>query len=165
MKKYGIVNVKNSKFFFSLIVFATIFLSGCWKSAQEESKLVVINVLDAANYEDCHITGSINIPFENLEDRMKSLNKKDRYVLYCSNYACTAAPFAANMMKEAGFEHVRYYHGGIAQWYQKGLPYTGKAQMEYLKEENEPMEDDDHKGVKSVTFDELKSEMIAAKLL
>ena len=163
MKKCAILNVKNSKFFFSLIIFATIFLSGCWKKAAE-SKLVVINVLDAANYDDCHITGSINIPFESLEDQMKSLNKKDQYVLYCSNYACSAAPFAANMMKEAGFENVRYYHGGIAEWYQKGLPYTGNAQMIYLKEENEPLEGDGHEGAQAISRNDLKSEMVAAKM-
>jgi len=164
MKNYAIVNVKNSKFFFSLIVFATFFLSGCWSSKTEDSKLVVINVLDAANHEDCHMTGSINIPFENLEDQMKSLNKKDRYVLYCSNYACSAAPFAANMMKEAGFENVRFFHGGIADWYQKELPCTGKAQMEYLKEENEPLSEDGHLGAINISLDELKSEMALAKM-
>ena len=165
MKKYDIINVKNSKFFFSsLIIVGTFFFSGCWVSKVVEQKLVVINVLDAANFDDCHMTGSVNVPFEDLEDKMKTLDKKDRYVLYCSNYACTAAPFAANMMKDAGFEHVAFFPGGVVEWYQKGLACTGPAQMGYLKEENEPLSEEDHVEVKAISLDDLKAEMVAAKM-
>ncbi|OGB86533.1 hypothetical protein A3J41_01415, partial [candidate division TM6 bacterium RIFCSPHIGHO2_12_FULL_38_8] len=149
MQKYGIVTiVKNAKFFtFSLIVCSIFFLSGCWSSSTSSPKLVVINVLDPDYYHDCHIAGSINIPFEQIDEQIKTLSKKDRYVLYCSNFACTAAPFAAQMMYNSGFEHVSFFPGGIVQWYQKGYPCTGPAQMAYLKEENEPLGDDDHPGV------------------
>ena len=158
MKKYDILTVvKNTKFFaFSLIVCSIFFLAGCWGSSTNSSKLVVINVLDPDYFQDCHMTGSINIPFEQLEERMKTLNKKDQYVFYCSNYACTAAPFAAEMFKSAGFEDIAFFPGGIVQWYQKGYPYTGPAQKDYLKEENESLGDEDHPGVKIISADDLK---------
>ena len=81
MKKYDIlldVALKNIKFLsFSLIVCSLLVLSGCWSSSNNQSKLIIINVLDPDYYQDCHIPGSINIPFEKFEDRMKTLNKKD----------------------------------------------------------------------------------------
>lgn len=155
IKNYGIVNVPF--FGFSLTVIATIFLAGCWPfSTVEKSKLVVINVLDASDFQDCHITGSINIPFDQMEERMKTLNKKDSYVLYCSNYSCTAAPFMAQTMKEDGFENVAIFHGGIVEWYQKGYPYQGPATREYLKEENEQHPEELHSDIKIVSADELK---------
>jgi rhodanese-related sulfurtransferase len=158
MKKYDIFTVvKDFKFFtFSLIVCSIFLLAGCWGSSTDSSKVVVINVLDPDYHQDCHITGSINIPFEHIEERMKTLNKKDHYVLYCSNYACTAAPFAAQMLKASGFEDVGIFPGGIVQWYQKGYPCTGEAQKDYLKEENEPLSDEDHAEVKIISGDELK---------
>ncbi len=173
MKKCDIINMKNSKILLSsLTILAAFFFSGCWFSKTSDtsadqasvSKLVVVNVLDKANFDDCHMTGSINIPFEAIDDAMKTLSKKDRYVLYCSNYACTAAPFAASMMKEAGFEHAAFFPGGIVEWYQKGYPCTGPAQMGYLKEENEPLSEDDHTDVAMISVDDLKAEMAAAKM-
>lgn len=168
MKKYGIlldVAMKNTKFFgFSLIVCSMMLFAGCWNSSNNSSKLVVINVLDPDYYQDCHMTGSINIPFEQFEERMKTLHKKDRYVLYCSNFACTAAPYAAELLKNAGFEDVSFFPGGIVQWYQNGYPCTGAAQMPYLQEENEPMDEDNHPGVKILTLNDLKAAMEEAKL-
>ncbi len=169
MKKYGIlldVAMKNTKLFgFSLIVCSIMLFAGCWSLSSNSSKLVIINVLDPDYHQDCHMTGSINIPFEQFEERMKTLNKKDRYVVYCSNFACTAAPFAAELLKQSGFEDVALFPGGIVQWYQKGYPCTGPAQMQYLKEENEPMSEEDHLGLKLLTPDELKAAMVEAKLI
>lgn len=164
MKKCDIVSVTKIRYFgISLITFAMFMLAGCWGSSTTEPKLVVVNVLDSDYHQDCHISGSINIPFELLEERMKTLNKKDRYVLHCSNYACTAAPFAAQLMKDAGFEDVGVFHGGIVEWYQKGYPCQGDAQKAYLKEENEQLGSLDHPGIKNVSAQDLKAAMEQAK--
>lgn len=174
MKKYDMIDkYKLTLLSASLFVVTAMFFSGCWKSEtkDKESKLVVINVLDKDYYEDCHITGSINIPFEELEERVKKMNKKDSYVFYCSNYACTAAPFSAKMFKDAGVEQVSVYHGGMVEWYQNKLPYTGPAQRSYLQESNEKLEDDEpldeqaHAEIKDITADQLLSMMKSAKLL
>jgi rhodanese-related sulfurtransferase len=161
MKKCDILSIAKSVkiFALSLTVFSMIVLAGCWSSSTNSSKLVVVNVLDPDYHQDCHIAGSINIPFEQLEDRMKSLDKKDRYVFYCSNHACTAAPFAAEMFSNAGFEDVAFLPGGIVEWYQKGYPCNGAGQKDYLKEENEPLSDEDHLGVKMISVDALKASL------
>jgi rhodanese-related sulfurtransferase len=166
-KKYGILpNVQSEKFFvLSLIVCSLAILAGCWGSTTQKSKLVMINVLDPDYYQDCHIAGSINIPFEQFEERAKTLDKNDCYVLYCSNHACTAAPFCASFLKDAGFKDVSLLPGGIVEWYQKGYPCTGNATKEYLKEVDEPLGDLDHPGVKELSADDLKQAMIQEKLI
>lgn len=174
MKKYDIIDkYKLTLLSSSLLVFSTVFFSGCWKSEAEDkkSKLVVINVLDKDYYDDCHITGSVNIPFEELDDRVKGMNKKDSYIFYCSNYACTAAPFSAKMFKDAGVDNVAVYHGGMVEWYQNKYPYTGSAKKSYLQdineklEEDEPLDEQAHAEIKDITADQLLSMMKSAKLL
>jgi rhodanese-related sulfurtransferase len=163
-KKYGILPVVNV---LKYLNFSLIFLlAGCWWSTTNPtSKLVMINVLDPDYYQDCHITGSVNIPFEQFEERIRTLDKNDRYVLYCSNYACTAAPFAGGMLKEAGFANVSVLPGGIVEWYQKGYPCTGTAQRGYLTDVNERLADDDYAGVTSVSAEALKDLMTQEKLI
>lgn len=160
MRNHAIISERNVHFLnFSLIFCVMFMLTGCWGFLSKQSQLVVINVLDADYYQDCHIAGSINIPFDDFDEKLKTLDKKNRYVLYCSNYACTAAPFLAQQMKDAGFDNVAVYHGGIVQWYQKGYPYQGPAQKSYLKEENEPLDDSDHLSIEEISADDLKAEM------
>ncbi len=157
LKKCDIISfVLNGKLFSLSLIFL---LAGCWASSITESKLVVINVLDPDYFQDCHMTGSINIPFEQFENSIQNLRKTDRYVLYCSNYACTAAPFAAEMLQKAGFNDVFVFPGGIVEWYQQGYPCTGNCLKEYLKEENEPMVDEDHGEIKIISAEDLKNQL------
>lgn len=150
----------------SLISFSLLlFLAGCFSSGSKDNssahslKIVVVNVMDAMYFQDCHIKGSIHIPFDKFEARIASMNKNDEYVLYCSNYACTTSDFCAKMMKIAGFKHVWEYAGGMVDWFQKGYPVEGPCKLEYLKEENEKF-DDDHEGdIPVITAEELKLKM------
>lgn len=112
------------------------------ENAAEKVKTVVINVLDKAYYEDGHIEGSLNIPFEELDQKLPELEaQKDStlFVMYCANPACTASLEAAKKMQELGFNVVAY-EGGSAEWYQKAqvdpehYKFSGPAQQEYLKE-------------------------------
>lgn len=97
------------------------------------SKLIVINVLDRQFYGDCHITGSINVPFQELEAYAKDLPKHTQIVVYCARYECHASEQAYRDLKRLGFTQVFEYPGGIAEWYQKGFPTTGPAREEYLR--------------------------------
>jgi rhodanese-related sulfurtransferase len=169
-KKYGMIQSVYMKLYVcSLIIFDITFLSGCWGSSNlqqtEISSLQVINVLDKSYFDDCHIKGSINIPFDEFEQSLKKLSKNDEYVVYCSNYACTAAPYAAQLMKDAGFEQVSLLPGGIVEWYQKGLPCTGTGQLQYLKEENSVLDEDGHSDLKSVTSEQLLEKLKNYKLI
>lgn len=165
-KKYDIVSIsKSNRFFYSLIIFAGLLLSGCGTD-NKSSELMIINVLDKNYYQDCHITGSVNIPFEDLEHKIARMDKNKQYVLYCSNYACMAAPASATLMKNEGFKNTSVYSGGIVEWYQQKRPYQGPAKMEYLTEENEPLaEDEEPEGVTIIKAEELLEKMKKSGLL
>lgn len=104
--------------------------------------LLVINVLDREHFENCRVPGSVSVPFELMGQFIDKLEKvySDKnaveIVVYCSNYMCSASGEAADLLVKRGFENVKAYEGGIAEWYQHGLPYEGPCALEdfaYLK--------------------------------
>ncbi len=155
----------------ALLVAGSLVLTGCWpfgsadkidKVAQStQPELVIINVLDKPEFEDCHIKGSINIPFDAFESAVATLNKNNHYVVYCADYMCMSSGFCVKLMKDANFEHVWAYEGGMAEWYQKGYPFEGPAQSEYLTGQNENMadEDDQNHDIAIITAEQLLEKM------
>ncbi len=137
----------NRLYSVSLLVICAMFLPGCWPFSSTETsskpELVIINVLDKADFDDCHIAGSINITFDEFEAKIPTLNKNNHYVIYCADYMCMSSGFCAKLLKDAKFEHVWAYEGGMAEWHQKGYPCAGPAQAEYLTSENMDMSDED----------------------
>jgi len=136
-------------------------LPGCWDwFGKKDKELVVVNVLDEDLYEDAHIKGSINVPFQNVMDFAEKNWDKERshIVLYCSNYMCTASKIAAKQLQDKGYKHVWAYEGGTAEWYQKGLPITGEAKQGYLTMEVEP-EKGDPENELYITVEELQKKM------
>lgn len=147
----------------ALIVVSSLFLTGCWPFGSGEQtqvetkkpKLVIINVLDKPEFDDCHIKGSINIPFDEFESKIKSLNKNNHYVLYCADYMCMSSGFCAKLLTDAKFEHVWAYEGGMAEWYKKGYPSQGPAALDYLQGENENLAEDEESHVPTITAEQL----------
>jgi len=112
-------------------------LPGCWSGRQEleqanDNNLVVINVLDQDSYNDCHIKGSVNVTLDAIEQFATSLDKNTEIVVYCSNYQCSTSEYVAKKLKALGHSRVYVYEGGIAEWYQKGLPVEGPSKIGYL---------------------------------
>lgn len=50
---------------------------------QSRSDVVFIDIRDREEYELYHIPGAKNLPYENMENWEKRLNKEITYVLYC----------------------------------------------------------------------------------
>ncbi|MCH7587865.1 MAG: rhodanese-like domain-containing protein [Chloroflexi bacterium] len=71
-----------------------------------------------------HIPGSINI--SRVEQGAELLDPDDEIVVYCSNDPCVASIAAYKMLKDAGFENVRRYSGGLLDWEDAGLPLVGE---------------------------------------
>lgn len=147
-----------------LILFCSLFLTGCWPFKSTENKtnpeLMIINVLDKSDFQDCHIKGSINISFDEFESKISSLNKNNHYVLYCSDYMCMSSGFCAKLLKDANFEHVWAYEGGMTEWYQKGYSVEGPSDLEYLQAENIKLSEDDEES----EFPTITAEQLLAKI-
>jgi rhodanese-related sulfurtransferase len=153
-----------------------VLLPACWPfdkkdEIKAEQSLYVINVLDKDSYEDCRIAGSINVPFDQVENFAKNINKDAELVVYCSNYLCSSSAVAAQKLKELGFEHVYAYEGGTADWYQLGLksegkyPVEGTCQASYLLSANEKPAHTDSSSLAVISADELYEKMVAQGLL
>jgi len=127
------------------ILIGCMLLPGCW-SGQKESEqagnnnLVVVNVLDQDSYNDCHIKDSVNVTLDAIEQFATTFDKNAEIVVYCSNFQCSTSEYAAKKLKSFGYNRVYVYEGGIAEWYQKGLPVVGPSKAAYLtKRVNEPI--------------------------
>lgn len=150
--------LKKSSFF--VIMSFSCFLPGCFQAEHEPTKgLVVINVLDKGMHEDCHIQGSISVPFEEVAEFSEGIDKQEaEVVVYCSNYMCSASGSTAKMLLAKGFKHVWAYEAGLAEWYQKGLPVEGACTQKYLQRTMAAPDHEDD-GVPVITTEQLKEKM------
>jgi rhodanese-related sulfurtransferase len=84
---------------------------------------ILIEVLDAEEYEKEHIQGAVNIPLKEVGHTVKDQYPKDKeIVVYCAHFDCKASPNAAQKLVNLGFTNVFDYPGGKADWKQAGLP-------------------------------------------
>lgn len=135
-------------------------LSGCWHTScvRTKSCLLLVDVNDAAIYNDCHIKGAVNVPFDQVESFARSCAHKDEpVVVYCANHQCTASGHAARIFQQNGFKNVHVYEAGIAGWYQAKLPYEGTAQQGFLKLKNEPAPEIKIADIKVIDTDQLNN--------
>ena len=139
------------------LVSGIVCLSGCFNFGSKEEKpgLLVINVLDKEQYDDCHIPGSIQVDMMKVQKYVSSYPKTTKIVVYCSNYACTASPYIAKKLKKDGFEQVWDYEAGMAGWFQEKLPVNGPAQAAYLHQPN-PQLGNHPEGVEGISTQDLK---------
>jgi len=88
----------------------------------ESQDFLFLNVLSEEKYEDEHIPGSQNVPFDDDDEdfarKVEPLvaTKDDFIVVYCASTDCPASSNAAKALENAGFTNVRAYEGGIHDW-------------------------------------------------
>ncbi len=134
-------------------------LTGCWPQKEKKEGLVVVNVLDKELYDDCHIAGSINIPFEMIEEQTATIDKNADIIIYCSNYQCSTSEYAARKLREQGFTNVAVYEGGTAEWFQEGLPVEGPHKQSYLVKPCRQLSRDEEGAVPVITAHDLAQKM------
>jgi rhodanese-related sulfurtransferase len=114
-----------------------VLLTGCWQ--MQGPTLYVINVLDEKSYNECHITGSISVPYTQVMQWAATLPDKEvEIVVYCANYACTASEYATQQLLQDGFKNVFAYEAGMHDWHAKGYPEECPVESAYLLQENSP---------------------------
>jgi len=83
----------------------------------------LVNCLDEWMFRAKRIPGSIR--FESLKNALETLDAKEEIIVYCSNVGCTASVLAYQQLVDRGFQNVRHYAGGIADWEDAGYPFEG----------------------------------------
>lgn len=79
-------------------------------------------------YRAKHIPGSIH--FHSVEEALKALDPEDEIVVYCSDVSCFASISAYRHLESRGYNNVRRYAGGLADWDAAGYPLEGPVNFE-----------------------------------
>lgn len=91
---------------------------------KNNENFLLINVLPSESFQDEHIPGSINIPFNNNDNFVQQVeqeaeSKKQKIVLYCQNKNCSLSTDASKKLEAEGFTQVEDYEKGIDNWFEK----------------------------------------------
>ena len=87
------------------------------KELSEEKNIKIIDVRLESDYQVGHIPGAISIPYEQMADKMKELNKDDLHVVYCYNNFCHLGARAAYLLAQNNYP-VMELNGGFKTWYE-----------------------------------------------
>ena len=87
-----------------------------------QDKVKLIDLRPTADFDDGHITGSINIPYANLDDRVHEIKKYEgiSLVLICENGSQSAN--AGEKLQNLGHKETLILSGGINNWRMDNLP-------------------------------------------
>lgn len=95
-----------------------------------EGGAVAVDAREAGTFRDGHISGAVNLPLGELDDRLPSFRKTvpvdKTLVVYCSGYGCTDSFDLAVRLLGGGYRDVRVFEGGFPAWSDAGLP-VGKG--------------------------------------
>jgi rhodanese-related sulfurtransferase len=63
--------------------------------------------------------------FDSLEAALASLKLDEDIVVYCTSPECHSSIALYMALREAGYQNVRRYSGGLSDWEEAGLPLEG----------------------------------------
>jgi rhodanese-related sulfurtransferase len=83
---------------------------------------VILDVRSADEHRSGHIPGSVNLPHDQLPERLPELglDRSEEIIVHCQSGR--RAAIAEQVLAEAGYTNVRDLDGHMAGWRQAGLP-------------------------------------------
>jgi len=105
-----------------------------------KANAILLDVRPAQEFQAGHLRGAINIPIDELRDRLKELPKKRQIITYCRGEFCVFADEAAQILRSKGYKVVRL-EGGWPEWQAEGRPVKHPAKA-IGKEERDGSERD-----------------------
>ncbi|MFB6209739.1 MAG: rhodanese-like domain-containing protein [Candidatus Nanohaloarchaea archaeon] len=92
-----------------------------FEDMKNREDFVLIDVLSREQFEDGHIPGAINIPYDQVGDIVEKLLTHDQnIVVYCASEGCGASETAAEKLEDLGFSNVMDYEAGKQGWQEAG---------------------------------------------
>lgn len=88
---------------------------------QEKNNFTLIDVRSREGYQEEHVPGAINIPEEELENRLSEIPKDKAVIVYCWTITCHLAAHAGLTLAKHGY-FVRELEGGIQEWKENDMP-------------------------------------------
>jgi rhodanese-related sulfurtransferase len=90
-------------------------------SRMKSSNIILLDVRPEQEFKAGHIPNSINIPIDQLPDRIGELKKAKQYIAYCRGPFCVFADDAVQFLIQYGFKAKRLEEG-FPDWKISGLP-------------------------------------------
>lgn len=84
-------------------------------------RAVLLDVRPQYEFESGHLKGAVNIPLDELTDRLDELPRDRKIIAYCRGEYCTLAYEAVDLLLAEGFDVVRL-EGGWPEWQSEGRP-------------------------------------------
>ncbi len=88
--------------------------------------VVFLDVRSAASFTAFHIQTAINIPAEELSQKLDLVAKGNTVIIF-DDYGGDPARSAYTLLKQAGFPKVGWVTGGMEAWVAKNYPFIGTA--------------------------------------
>jgi rhodanese-related sulfurtransferase len=92
----------------------------------DQDAVTLVEALPKVQYDAGHLPHALNLPGTTLTPQDAERLAPDRtrtLVTYCSGQGCPRSKVAAGAFTRLGYEDVRVYTGGKADWYDAGLPF------------------------------------------
>jgi rhodanese-related sulfurtransferase len=85
-------------------------------------KLVLVEALPEPHYARGHLPGAVLLPLDGLANNAARVlpQKSAEIVVYCSGPTCANSDTAGRALRAMGYEHVRVFKGGKAEWTEAG---------------------------------------------
>jgi rhodanese-related sulfurtransferase len=86
---------------------------------RKKENIHFVDARDVALYNEGHIPGAANIPWEHIADYQKTLDsipKTDLVLIYCDGGDCHLSHDLSEHMNQQGWKRVAVYEGGWAEW-------------------------------------------------
>lgn len=87
-----------------------------------QNDAIVLDVRSAAEFAQTHILNARNIPLDEMEARLKELERFKQKPVIVSCATGNRSGSAAALLRKHGFSNVVNLAGGVAAWQQAGLP-------------------------------------------
>ena len=87
-----------------------------------DAEVLVLDVRSAAEFDEGHLPGAINIPHDAIGERIGELGTPDErdLVVYCRSGRRSA--LALEALREAGFHRLFHLEGDYLRWSEEGRP-------------------------------------------
>ncbi|MFC1786570.1 rhodanese-like domain-containing protein [Halobacteriota archaeon] len=100
--------------------FVTISASEAKQIIDSNPDIVILDVRTVEEFNEGHIKGAINMPVQELPDRLGELDKNDDIIVYC--LTGVRGSRASQILANNGFNKVYNMGGGIGSWIGEGFP-------------------------------------------
>ena len=89
-----------------------------------DPRLVLLEALPEKYYRDGHLPGARWFPHDRARElaAVAAPRKDAPVVVYCASATCQNSHVAAKVLVDLGYQDVRVYAGGKADWADAGLP-------------------------------------------